>query len=320
MVALIALLVAPSPAPTRAASEGFEPTKLGPDRERPSLSSGFFVDELRLRLITYRCHLEMNLQGTLVFGNDPFFGALAVAIPDLAPDFGGDLLTLTVLDIFASRYQVPFSLSTVWEKLLDASEVARYIIRCGKGYQINTAETAIANSLESRAQSSLGRQQDLKARSSLLAVLQDMITELDEEEENELLAGAIYGRSPREPDPDYESEAYYEHLEMLSRDGYRKNWVKRIERARKIRDKRAQEQRICREAIEVGLETATHGPVAHFRIDLCREGMTEPETLRSHEKSSALEDTEEKHIAAGSRGISVPPVRDDARFGAPNDL
>ena len=117
----------------------------------------------------------MNSQGPVAFGNGPFLGALAVALPDLAIDFGGDLLTLTVLDLFASRYNVPFSLSNVWETLLDASKVARYIIQCGKGYPIDTTKMALASSLEALAQSSLSRQQDLNARSSLLAVLQDMI-------------------------------------------------------------------------------------------------------------------------------------------------
>ena len=57
-----------------------------------------------------------------------FCGALAVALPDLAPDFGGDLLTLTVLDLFASRYNVPFSLSKVWEKLLNAGDTIKAVI------------------------------------------------------------------------------------------------------------------------------------------------------------------------------------------------
>ncbi len=258
----------------------------------------------------------MNEQGPVAFGNDPFFGTLAIALPDLAPDFGGDLLTLTVLDLFASRYNVPFSLSKVWEKLLDTSEVARYIIRCGKGYQIDTAETALASSLESMAQSSLSRQKDPKARSSLLAVLQDMITKLDADEEDDILAGEIYGRSPRAPDPDYESEVYYEHQEMLSRDAYRNNWEKRVERAQEARNKRAQEQHVCRRTIELGLETATHGPGAHFRIDLCQEGMTEPETTRANEKSSGLENEEGRHLAADSPGISISPVQGDVRLGA----
>ena len=258
----------------------------------------------------------MNEQGPVAFGNEPFFGALAVALPDLAPDFGGDLLTLTVLDLFASRYSVPFSLSKVWEKLLNASEVARYIIRCGKGYQIDIVDGALASELESRAQSSLSRQQDLKARSSLVAVLQDMITELDADDADDILAGEIYGRSPRAPDPDYKSEAYYEHQEMLSRDAYRNDWKKRVERAQEAREKRAQEQHVRRKTIELGLETATHGPGAHFRIDLCREGMIEPGTTRANEKSSGLEDEEGRHLAADSQGISMPPVEGDVRFGA----
>jgi len=45
----------------------------------------------------------MNPQGPVTFGNDPFFGTLAVALPDLAPNFGGDIVTLTVLDLFVSR-------------------------------------------------------------------------------------------------------------------------------------------------------------------------------------------------------------------------
>ena len=75
----------------------------------------------------------MNSQGAVAIGNNPSFGALAVAIPDPAPDFGGDLLASTVLDIFTSRYNVPCSLSTVWEKLVDASEAASYMTRCGNG-------------------------------------------------------------------------------------------------------------------------------------------------------------------------------------------
>ena len=67
-----------------------------------------------------------------------------------------------------------------------------------------------------------------------------MITERDANEEDDVLAGEIYGRSPRAPDPDYESEAYYEHQEMLSRDIYRNNWEKSVERAQNARDKRVQ--------------------------------------------------------------------------------
>jgi hypothetical protein len=44
-----------------------------------------------------------------------------------------------------------------------------------------------------------------------------MYARLGEDEEEELLAGEIYGTSPHAPDPDYESEAYYEHEEMLAR-------------------------------------------------------------------------------------------------------
>jgi hypothetical protein len=59
---------------------------------------------------------------------------------DLASGFGGDPLSLMVLDVLAIRHKVPFSLSTVWEKLSNASEVARFIIACGRGGQKDTTE------------------------------------------------------------------------------------------------------------------------------------------------------------------------------------
>ena len=61
---------------------------------------------------------------------------------------------------------------------------------------IDIVDGALSSELETIAQSSLSRQQDLKARSSLLAVLQDMITELDADDEDNILAREIYGRSP----------------------------------------------------------------------------------------------------------------------------
>jgi hypothetical protein len=54
---------------------------------------------------------------------------------------------------------------------------------------IDIAETSFKSALESKAQASLSRQRDRKARSSLLAVLQDMNAQLDADEENEVLAG-----------------------------------------------------------------------------------------------------------------------------------
>ena len=103
---------------------------------------------------------------------------------------------------------------------------------------------------------------------------------------------------------------------MLSRDAYRNNWEKTLERAQEARGEGAQEQHACRKTIELGLETATHGTGAHFRIDLCREGMTEPGTSRANEKSSGLEDEEGRHLAADSRRISMPPVQGGVRLGA----
>lgn len=47
----------------------------------------------------------MNEQGPVTFGNEPFFRALAVALPDLASDLGDDLLTLTVLGPLHLRIQ-----------------------------------------------------------------------------------------------------------------------------------------------------------------------------------------------------------------------
>ncbi len=289
----------------------------------------------------------------VTFGNDPIFGALAVALPDLAPDFGGDLLTLTVLDVLASRYKVPISLSTVWEKLLNADEIARFLIACGKGYQIDTAGMSFPSSLKSMAQSSLNRQQGLKARSGLLAILQDISAQLDADEENEILAGEIYGTSPRVPDADYESEAYYEHLEMLEQDAYRNSWIKRVKCAQDKRYQREREQHACRKIIELGLETAAHMPAEHFRIDLCRKGMTEPvtrslqtrafEVMSDNTKAaeaakegeqtlhddlfpsptpakatdSGLQDEGGEHLAADSGGIlSIPHALGDVRLGA----
>lgn len=75
-------------------------------------------------------------------------------------------------------------------------------------------------------------------------------------------------------------------------------------------------QHVCRKIIELGLETATHRPGAHFRLNLCRKGMIKPDTTLAKETSSSLEDEEGRHLAADSRGISsIPPVQGNVRLG-----
>jgi len=213
--------------------------------------------------------------GHLPFGADPIFGTLTVALPNLSPDFSGDLLSLVVLDVLASTCEAPVRLGPAWEKLLNADEIASFIVTCGRGYQTESREIllSVISSLESMAAASLKRHHDLGSRSSLLAVLQDMYARLGEDEEEELLAGEIYGTSPHAPDPDYESEAYYEHEEMLAHDNYRICWEERVERAQGKRDTRKHDRDIRRKIIQLSLETATDGPAPHFRIDLCRKAM-----------------------------------------------
>ena len=43
--------------------------------------------------------------------------------------------------------------------------------------------------------------------------------------------------------------------------------------------------------------------------------MTKPKSTRANKKSSGLEDEEGRHLAANSRGISIPPVQGDIRLG-----
>jgi len=76
----------------------------------------------------------MDTHGHISFVDNPIFGSLAVALP-ARPGicFGGDILSLIIPDILALRYKVLFSLLIVWEKLSNASEVARFIIACGRG-------------------------------------------------------------------------------------------------------------------------------------------------------------------------------------------
>lgn len=130
-----------------------------------------------------------------------------------------------------------------------------------------------------------------------------MITELDADEEDERVAIEMFGTSPPTHDPQFDREAFYEHHKM------------RLQ-ARDERYLRRRERETCRKIIDLGIETATHRPATHFHIDLCREGMTEPETTRANEKSSGLEDTEGRHLAADLRGISIDPVQGDVRLGA----
>ena len=91
------------------------------------------------------------------------------------------------------------------------------------------------------------------------------------------------GTSPPTPDPDLESEAFYEHQEMRL----------------KVRDERylrRRERETCRKTIGLGRQTATHGPAAHFRIDLCHDAVAESETTWANGKNSGLEDTEKRNI------------------------
>ena len=55
---------------------------------------------------------------------------------------------------------------------------------------------------------------------------------------------------------------------------------------------------------------------AVLKMPIGNPGMTEPETTWANEKSSGLEDEEGRHLAADSRGISIPPVQGDVRLGA----
>ena len=122
------------------------------------------------------------------FSNDPIFGTLSLALPSLAIDFGGDLLSLVVLDILASKVNVPVNFEPAWKKLLSAGEIARFIIDCGHGYELfaSAESEPLIRALETRVATSLGHKPHLSYRTRLGELLLDMIEKLDREGEDSI--------------------------------------------------------------------------------------------------------------------------------------
>ncbi|KFX91472.1 hypothetical protein O988_07741 [Pseudogymnoascus sp. VKM F-3808] len=127
--------------------------------------------------------------GDTKFSNDPIFGTLSLALPSLAIDFGGDLLSLVALDILASKFNVPVNFEPAWKKLLSAGEIARFIIDCGHGYELfaSAESQPLIRALETRVATSLGHKSHLSYRTCLGELLLDMIEKLNRETEEEMV-------------------------------------------------------------------------------------------------------------------------------------
>jgi hypothetical protein len=123
--------------------------------------------------------------GGTKFSEDLVFATLSMALPGLAVNFSGDLLCLSVLDVLASKVNAPVNFDPAWMKLLNAANVARFIIHCGNGYGSSPGAQAetLVGPLELMAIKSLERNVRQPCRARLGEVLRDMPAQLSHDAE-----------------------------------------------------------------------------------------------------------------------------------------
>lgn len=194
------------------------------------------------------------------FSNDSIFGTLSLSLPSIALDFNGDLLSLLVLDIQASKVNAPVNLEPAWIKLLSAGKITSFIVDCCHGYELLAGAEleSLIDVLENRVAASLRLNSYQPCRARLGELLLDVIAKLNrhiEEEMRAILEG--FSNSNDTMSLQFEDTTANEVARHYSSNCRSEEGVKNRDLLRMVRQ---------------ALDMVNNGPTPNFRIDLHLSG------------------------------------------------
>ena len=196
----------------------------------------------------------------VLFGPSAFHGTLALILPDITLTYTGDLLTLTTLDIFASRLQVSFDFSVLWTRLLNLNSIIDFTACCGRGYRSDIARALEIRSHADPISTVLATHLSLRARQDLLAVLVRVKTNLG--------IAAAKSHTPAHANfrlGNNESERYYDTWPATATQSPRHKSEPKYRGAH-------EERQALMDLLDIAISVAAEGPPSSFSIQSCRQG------------------------------------------------
>merc|ERR1712000_111741 len=195
-----------------------------------------------------------------VFEDPLLRDVVALAMPALVS--AGDLLSLTTLELTACHHNIPYDFSAAWQKNIRTSSIADFIFACARGYNLDPSSLLrVADDITISATLFCKKHPEPKSREYLEEILKDVLDTVlpsgpFEPDKAEMEHDEVYGREPRIPDMDFESEAYYEWEEEV---GDRKE----LWREGEMKER-------WKVVMEKAIEFAAVGPTTDFNFERCR--------------------------------------------------
>mgnify|MGYP003638518682 CR=1 FL=1 len=211
-----------------------------------------------------------------VFEDPLLRDVVALAMPALVS--AGDLLSLTTLELTACHHNIPYDFSAAWQKNIRTSSIADFIFACARGYNLDPSSLLrVADDITISATLFCKKHPEPKSREYLEEILKDVLDTVlpsgpFEPDKAEMEHDEVYGREPRIPDMDFESEAYYEWEEEMADDAFRRSWEEREEEARDRKElwREGEMKERWKVVMEKAIEFAAVGPTTDFNFERCR--------------------------------------------------